>query len=60
VLIIKSKEKGKVNTGVYSSSPFFVLASATSTLLDEVRRHQGHPLCNKSWLQCVYKSSLEL
>jgi len=25
---------------------------ATSTLLDEVRLHQGHPLCMKSWLQC--------
>ena len=24
-----------------------------STLLDEVRLHQGHPLCTKSWLQCL-------
>ena len=26
---------------------------ATSTLLDEVCLHQGHPLCMKSWLQCL-------
>jgi len=31
----------------------FVPTRATSTLLDEVRLHQGHPLCMKSWLQCL-------
>jgi len=38
----------------------YAYSRATSTLLDEVRLHQGHPLCNKSWIQCVYKISLEL
>jgi len=26
---------------------------STSTLLDEVHLHQGHPLCMKSWLHCL-------
>ena len=33
--------------------PFSSLLRATSTLLDEVHLHQGHPLCNKCWLQCL-------
>jgi len=33
--------------------PFLSSLRATSTLLYEVRFHQGHPLCNKCWLQCL-------
>ena len=33
--------------------PFSSSLRATSTLHDEVHLHQGHPLCNKCWLQCL-------
>ena len=33
--------------------PFSSSLRATSTLLDEVCLHHGHPLCMKSWLQCL-------
>jgi len=35
--------------------PFSSSLRATSTLLDEVHLHQGHPLCNKCWLECFQK-----
>jgi len=55
----KVKSKGKrEHQYFYSSLLFLVLAIAMSTLLDEVLLHRGHPLCNKCWIQCVYKSSL--
>jgi len=38
---------------IFKTGNWGVTLRATPTLLNEVLLHQGHPLCNKCWLQCL-------
>ena len=55
---MKSKEdrEERSHRYFYSSSLFLVLVRSTSTLLDEVHLHKGHPLSNNAEYKCVFCS----